>query len=539
MGPLLAIVFPRFGPEVDLSNINLNKKMSIVRITLLSFFLSSVGLFAQTGQLDPSFGVNGMAFVNVDTTYYSTADMAVQSDGKIVLTGRWQSDQGWDVYVIRCLPDGGLDQAFGEMGVVQTDLGSFWDEGRAVVVQPDGKIVVAAQSSSDGIHAIPTLIRYDLDGSLDDTFGTGGVAISSSTDFGSSIEVALKQGGEIVVVGSTSDDTQIAIHQFTSVGIPDSTFHSDGTFSASLAFGFNVAGDLVIQDDGSIVVAVMFGQSGAYDVGLVRLQSNEAYDPTFGDGGVAAISVSPGDETVGGLGVQSDGSLILAGHTDHYPNYDMFAARFTPNGTLDTAFGTDGITLISISVGSDAARDLVMQPDDAILLVGDDDPIVGDSKVALVRLSSDGHLDPEFGNNGIVLTPIPGVPSAGGREAGVQPDGRVIVAASGGIHPVLLRYLPGEQLGIPERFGTDSLISVSPNPASEMITVQFVQNSPSTVTLDLVDAGGRIVASSSSHQLISAGSHRIQLSIGQLAPGIYTVLFSAKGERQAMKLVKE
>ncbi|MBS1545944.1 MAG: T9SS type A sorting domain-containing protein [Bacteroidetes bacterium] len=512
--------------------------MNIARVSLLASFLYCFGLYGQAGQLDTSFGIGGMAFLDMDTSYFSVVDMAIQNDGKILVTGRINSGQGWDIYLVRCLPDGAPDQSFGNQGIVQTDIGTFWDEGRAIAVQPDGKIIVAAQSQVD-IFGVLKLARYLPDGTLDATFATGGMASTPPPSYGSPYDIALNAEGDILVAGSSGDLSEIAVFRFTANGIPDSTFHADGIFNLSIAFGFNWAPRIMVQQDGSLLMAVVFGQSGAYDVGLVKLQSNGDLDLAFGDQGIATLSVSPGDEMIGGLGVQSDGSIIIAGQTDYYLNYDMFAARFTPGGILDASFGSNGVSRISISIGQDGARDLVIQPDDAILLTGYSGLNMTSMPVTVVRLSPNGQLDPGYGSSGIVLTGIPSMPSAQGVCVAMQPDGRLIVAAGGGHHPVLLRYLTWDPTGISVHDQAGDLISVFPNPASSMITIQFPQGSTSMVTWELVDAMGRIVASNKHHFQGSAEVSGDQLNIGQLAPGGYLVLFYANGRRGAVKLMKE
>ncbi|MBX2978447.1 MAG: hypothetical protein KF905_04055 [Flavobacteriales bacterium] len=507
---------------------------------LLPTMLFTTASAAQEGQLDLSFGTDGMAVLSIDTLTLFVSDMVVQNDGKIVTTGRCYTEQGWDIYVIRCLPDGELDPAFGSLGVVRTDLGSYWDQAFAVTIQDDDKILVAAESSSSGLQSTVTLVRYHPDGALDETFGAFGVATAVPNAYGHPLDLFIKDGGEILVVGTSAYYNAITLYQFTSDGSPDNSFQLDGSMTISPFSGTNVAHAVQIQNDGKALLACLFGAGGAYDVAVIRLLPDGSFDTGFGNEGIVTLSLTPGDETIGGMGIQSDGSIVITGATQYLPNYDMFAARFTPSGALDEGFGTGGIVVISTSIGSDRAHDLVIQPDDAVLITGGSGQVGGlGGAVAVVRLTPDGSLDPVFGDGGIVRTSIPNASQPAGYAVDLQPDGRVIVAAGGAFKPVLLRYKAGPFAGLHEYGGLHEPLTAFPNPTSGLVSIGFILETSELVILDVVDAMGRVVIPGVYRQILPPGSHHAHLDLGQLVGGVYSVRLHSASAYSSVQVIAD
>jgi uncharacterized delta-60 repeat protein len=314
----------------------------------------------------------------------------------------------------------------------------------------------------------------------------------------------------------------------------------DGTMTISPFGGTKGAFAVRVQNDGKVLLACLYNAGGGYDVAVIRLLPDGAYDAAFGSGGIAALSLTPGDETIGGIGIQSDGGIVMVGTTQHVPNYDMFAARFTPSGTLDTAFGTGGVVVVSTSIGSDRANDLIVQPDDALVITGSSGQVGGvGGAVALIRLTPDGFLDPVFGNAGIVLTPIPNASAPMGVAVDMEPDGRVIVAAGGAAQPVLLRYWAGPLAGMDTHTFDHQGLVAFPNPASDIMTIGFDLSTPGMVSWDMVDAAGRIVLQPGHAQRMAAGSHLLEVDLHQLSPGLHLFRLSTSDRSHTVKVMKE
>ncbi len=255
-----------------------------------------------SGGLDPSFGDHGRA---VTTVPYSPnllrgrIGMALQSDGKILMVG--------GLKLVRLNTDGTPDGTFGTQGVVDVvfENGTF-DTAMDVVVQSDGKIVVAGTTSTTAIGSDNfALTRFDSRGALDTTFGTGGHV---TTDFFGSTDQArrmvLQSDDKIIVVGSAfhpvspvSGSTLFAIVRYDADGTPDPTFAVDGKTTDSPGQVLSFAGGVTIQSDGNIVVAGSTAPNGGEDgdTGVVRY---------LGDGHVKLPGTR--DETFGPM---SDGTL--------------------------------------------------------------------------------------------------------------------------------------------------------------------------------------------------------------------------------------
>lgn len=257
--------------------------------------------------------------------------------------------------------DGDLDPAFGAGGRVQTDFGSTTDYGYGVAIQSDGRIVVVGQTGNDF-----ALARYNTGGSLDATFGLGGKV---ATDF-----------------------------------------------SGGMDSGRGVA----IQSDGKIVVAGYTTSSFA----LARYNSDGSLDATFGAGGKVATAFFGLLDKAFAVALQSDGKIVAAGFAYDLTGHSNFAlARYNPDGSLDTGFGTGGKFTFQFTGISDAADAVAIQPDGAILAGGR-----AGNQWGVIRVKADGSaLDATFNGAGYVTPIFSGnANTAGAGELLVQPDGAVV-----------------------------------------------------------------------------------------------------------------
>jgi uncharacterized delta-60 repeat protein len=335
------------------------------------------------GSLDPVFDGDG----RVSTDFSGFADVAtalvVQPNGFVVAAGRAGNGS---FALARYRRDGTLDPSFDGDGKVTTDFGDF-ELGDDVVLQPDGKIVVAGTSIVDDLPGGPwALARYHPDGSLDQTFGTGGKVL---TDFGAPSNaraVALMTDGRIVVAGDTSlldEEFDVALARYRPDGSLDPTFDGDGKVVVDLAAGnSDGASDLVVQGDGSIVVAGTVDPSGAGEPDFVLARFGldgslgaggvDSYlDPPFGNGGIVTTDLAGYDEA-GAITIEPGGKLLVAGGTTPDPSvtpFEFAVARYTVDGSLDTTFGAGG--LVTTDFGGEAfANAIAVQPDGAIVAAG-------------------------------------------------------------------------------------------------------------------------------------------------------------------------
>jgi len=364
------------------------------------------------GSLDPSFNSSGIvtAFLS-DTSYDGGTALVVQPDGKLVVAGHGNSFFDRDFVLMRFNPDGSLDETFDGDGKVSTPLGQSDDIARAVAIQPDGKIVAAGYAVS-APNTFFALVRYNADGSLDTTFGNGGKVISSIYGGDAVNSLLIQLDGKIVAVGEASVNNRdyFALARYNADGSLDATFDGDGIVTTSILDFYDAAYGAVLQTDGKIVVGGFtggnFGTVAAF--GLVRYNTDGSLDSTFdGDGKVVTDFVN-GVELLYSLELQPDGKIIAAGIAKTSSSKYQFAlARYNADGSLDTSFGDNGIVMTTIlGVGNgDYARSVALQPDGKIVMAGGSDFGSG-TDFELVRYNTDGSLDTTFDRDGKIVTDL-------------------------------------------------------------------------------------------------------------------------------------
>ena len=364
--------------------------------------------FGAPGGLDVSFGNGGKVTTAIGSGDDQAYSVALQSDGKIVVAGY----SAGDFALVRYTASGALDTSFGNGGKVITPIGGGTDSGQSVAVQSDGKIVVAGYTYiGDATNYDFALTRYTVAGTLDASFGSGGIvstSIGSGDDRGYSL--ALQSDGKIVVAGSS------ALVRYTAgTGALDATFGIGGRVTATS--GYSVA----LQNDGKIVVL----GGGA----LVRCLATGARDASFGNGGIVSTYISGISVSGRSVAVQSDGKIVVAGYAYDADNHPLFAlVRYTATGALDASFGFGGVTEAHIGF-LDYGYSVAVQSDGKIVVAGNSTPLGSFPDFALVRFTAAGVLDTTFGFSGKVTTAIGGSYD-NGYSVAVQSDGKIVVAGS-------------------------------------------------------------------------------------------------------------
>ncbi len=355
---------------------------------------------------------------------------------------------------VACAADGDLDPRFGVSGKVTTDFATSFDNGSAVAIQSDGKLVVVG-ANFDGIGGADFAVaRYNVDGSLDASFGTGGKVL---TDFGRSYDqataVAIQLDGKIVVVGRTQtggSNDDFALVRYNADGSLDATFGVGGKVHTDLgATFFERANAVVIQIDGKIIAAGETNSAGRMvdttDFALVRYNADGSIDTTFGGGGNAPatgiVITDFGDtnDQVFALALQADGKIVAVGSTAPVVSgagtgTDFALARYNKDGSVDSSFGTTANGLVTTDLsgagGSDIAHAIAIQNDGKIIAAGEslNNASGTGTDFALVRYTIDGTLDATFGSGGAVLTNFSGSSTDQAFGVGLQTDGKIVAS---------------------------------------------------------------------------------------------------------------
>ena len=389
----------------------------------LAMLLAPTLIYGQTqgGTLDPSFGTGGKV-----TTDLAGA-LAVQADGKLVMAGGAPTANFGTAFALeRFNSNGTLDASFGTGGKVTSDFGGRFGGATSVALQTDGKIV-AAGGLVIGLFNDFVVARYNSNGTLDTTFGTGGKVI---TDFGVSTQamsVAVQPDGKIVVGGYANLDGgyNFEVVRYNSNGTLDASFGTGGKVTTTFGveqqgFSYALAYSLAVQQDGKIVLAGEATLNGDRDFALARYNSNGTIDPSFGTGGKVTTTFGKNDVAFA-VAVQPNGNIVTAG----FGLFKFALARYNSNGTLDPGFGTGGLVTTSIGGLNDGAERLALQGDGKIV-VGGRSFINGNFHSALVRYNTSGTLDAGFGAGGKVTTIFGGDSDDVGTIA-IQPDGKIVV----------------------------------------------------------------------------------------------------------------
>jgi uncharacterized delta-60 repeat protein len=302
--------------------------------------LGNLARYTSDGSLDATFGAGGKVKADIDVF-----SVAIQSNGKIVIAGDIGTNPGdTDFALARYNADGSPDLTFGLGGKVVTAFSSSYDFGFDVVIQNDGKIVAVGYSNNAGSFA---LARYNVDGNLDPTFGSGGKVQAPSSPFLAAGQAAtLQQDGKILVAGvivnqNTSYD--FALARYNSDGSLDQTFGSGGYVTTDFFNGDDLGTDVALQADGKIIVVGQIKTSSRFDevyhFGLARYTSAGSLDATFGSGGKVTTIVSNDGDRATGVAIQSDGRIVVAGQAS---NSDLpgVLARYN-NVVFDTCLQDD------------------------------------------------------------------------------------------------------------------------------------------------------------------------------------------------------
>ena len=354
-----------------------------------------VARYNPDGSLDTSFGNSGMLVGGAGLTSGKARAVTIDDQGRILIAG---SSGEWGGRVIRLLNDGSLDATFDGDGIHGFGRLALND----IMLQPDGKIVVAGEFNPDwsvtgerGDYGDFGIVRLNVDGSLDTSFSGDGFAqldFSTPDDIANTIErgdrvrgLDIDSSGRIIVAGDAqhqvgSDNLDFAVARYNPDGTLDASFGSAGALRIDVSAGFAHA--VSVDTNGKIVLA---GRTA----NLVRLNDDGSFDSTFGGGdGMVMTTLNEFRDVV----LQDDGKIIASGNTSN----QAAAFRFNTDGTADIAFGINGSARIEPGGNVDWANGVALQQDGKVVIVGfnanDDDP---PPQIGVARFLGD-NLTPEI-----------------------------------------------------------------------------------------------------------------------------------------------
>lgn len=412
----------------------------------LALIISSMmtpALAISPGDLDTNFNAVGVALTQVGTSSRGS-DVLIQPDGKIIVVGTGYVAANFDFALVRYNPNGTLDTSFGVGGVVSAGIGSGSDTCYAAALRPDGKIICAGQRGDDLSIG---LIRFNANGSIDTSFGSFGrysIAIAARESYAT--DIAIQPDGKILLsahVDNFNGDFRTGLVRLLPDGGLDTGFADGGIASQSIGIGTATTAAVALQPDGRIVVGGQYRSTvNSRDFLLLRYLSNGTLDTGFDGDGIVITpfdsGVSSGDR-VADIAVQADGRIVAVGNTNSATFTDLAVARYLANGALDSTFDGDGRAVVNGGTLSEIYA-VVVQADGKIVTGGSYFSNPGNNQF-LVRHNVDGSLDASFGTGGVRTLSITGNEYT--TAMAIQADGKLVAAgtsATGGDRFIVTRF---------------------------------------------------------------------------------------------------
>ncbi|MCX7590873.1 MAG: Ig-like domain-containing protein, partial [Kiritimatiellae bacterium] len=364
------------------------------------------------------------------------------SSGKYLVAGKSSAGSHNDFALARYNTDGSLDTTFGHNGTLTANWGTnSQDEIYDLVEQADGKIVVAGRATLNGDDFI--VARYESNGALDLNFGNQGrTIVSLATGSGTDLlkRIFLQSDGKIIAAGvtSTSSVYSFGVVRFYANGVIDRSFGNNGSTLVSLPSGLSANMNALLQSDGKILLVGEHQpdllERYNKEIAMVRLGSNGSLDTSFGDAGIATANFNS-NVLITDVFVQSDNKILTVGRRDNWGRADILVARFLPNGSLDTGFGTGGRVFRPLPPGATGNTDIyyisdaALQSDGKIVLCGHYTPSASGSpqRLFFARLDTNGAADASFGSGGF-LDLTAGLNVSGARSIWIEEDGKLVTA---------------------------------------------------------------------------------------------------------------
>lgn len=352
-------------------------------------------------------------------------------------------------------PDGMHDQLFGFEGFTTISTGGASTIITDIAIQNDDKIIICGAQTTGLIGPFTFnmyLARFNSDGTLDTTFANQGILIenrfvTNSSAINDPIRIAIKPDGRIITA-ATNQRIDIFINSYLSNGQPDNTFGDNGLVSVDLGTVFDRVVGLAITREGDILIAA----NAQTTPKLIKLSSHGSLDQTFGVNGIATPGL-PGGITFSDIEIMHDGKIAVGGSSPD----QLFLSRFNQNGTLDTTFGTNsGYILVTIpSVLMLAGSCLTIQPDDKFIIGGQGN-IFGGIAILVARCTPEGLLDTSFGSRGIATYFVQAGMFSGASDIALQSDEKIVLTGFNNTSALTFRLLPNGILD--QSFGTSGTV---------------------------------------------------------------------------------
>jgi uncharacterized delta-60 repeat protein len=344
---------------------------------------------------------------NVSGTWYKDVirGMTIQPDGKILVTGETSAPVGFptDGFVARVNTDGSLDTTFAAGGKFFYNTAFNAREYMYDVEVHNNKIYVFGTGRTSGLtnSARATILRLNMNGTLDTTFGTNGeVVFFTAAETSFIFRAKILDDGKMIVQGyNISPARQWFVSKLNADGSFDTTFGTNGTFTL-LSATTNISCDLLVDDKGKIFVLVTVGESVDYKTTVFKLTANGALDTAFGTNGM--YSSGGITRSYPSSFYLVNGELVLLAYVEASPIWNKYIQKLDPDsGVPISNWGTNG------TVTYDTQTEFVDSYLNHSIVINDQMILSGSNGASFALVSVDlktGELSDKFGTNGIYIS---------------------------------------------------------------------------------------------------------------------------------------
>ncbi|MBK7148274.1 MAG: T9SS type A sorting domain-containing protein [Bacteroidetes bacterium] len=499
---------------------------------ILALFITTLQLscsFSQIGSLDSDFSADGRVTHDFGFDEDMLTDMAIQSDGKIVAVGFTLDGSPGTAALLRYNPDGSLDNTFNGTGTLLPFSG--FSGLFSVAVDNSGKIVAAGNRDfSNDIW----VIRLLSNGNYDSTFSFDGQVVIDLGGVETTRDMLIQPDGKIVVCAAS--DNRPAFIRLNTDGTLDVSFSNDGKLTLSNLVN-NSFGSIALQSSGKLVSAFANVDSSEITTFITRVNVNGTQDNTFATVGFLNIDLSPTDISStlpANLIVDASDRLLIAGRTftTTNPTAAGFVARLSANGSLDNSFNGDGVFIRAISKANRA--DAIASQSDGKYIVGFTIDTLSNANMEVIRLLTDGNTDGSFTDNSSFPPQTVQVDFASRNELLtsllLQPNGRIVVGGRArltsdvtSVQFAIARLLNDVDLTINNDI-SENLFRLYPNPTAGPLTIELNENKSRIVAVVLTNSLGEIVLLTAENQFSETDQNKSTLLLpSNITGGLYNV----------------
>jgi uncharacterized delta-60 repeat protein len=357
--------------------------VAVAQVNFVNNVGTGIGLvrYTSAGELDTTFGTNGITVTTFAGIAFDPFGFAVQKNGDILIGGVATTTSGLNKFgLARYTSNGVLDKTFGTNGLVTTKVGTRSDAPSALLLQPNGQIVMGGfeVAGANGVPGMLSLARYNANGSLDTTFGKGGISLVTAKFLGPET-LALLSNGDYLAVGEDADFNTGLVAEFNSKGVLLSNVRSAKvvaalTSSQSAVPNVMFQSPTIFQPNGHYVVATtactFHSECRGTKIGVNRFIETGTLDKTF-NATIESFNPNQTTSVAEAVALQANGQIVVGGLINQDTPIFGGLVRLDRNGELDTTFGTTDSFGICCSVTSNQTfSGLLIQTDGRIVAIG-------------------------------------------------------------------------------------------------------------------------------------------------------------------------